>query len=430
MTFYIQENENIFHFLVTKNIQLTDAIRKRLEFISQKTYNNYIGYYQFRQETGEYIKFLIVPKIHKNVAKEDKEQAFFSFLSKYYELSERYEAIKHEQIDGNILDISFADFQKQASGTLDDFLRYKYSYALQVLERFFKKHNKTQSKTTGYISQSVANKIDIKNNIRSLNKANVHQIKKEIEPFSVIAMITEQVLLQFKANKIEHIEAQHEILLTKTHGILNSIRKRFKSNQNFAFKDRDIITNRITKLFKGSRELKNVYGALLILIGLEHYDSQDSSQTIEKLDNMIALFFNPAQLFEWIVFDYLTKKHENATILADNQGKTTSKEYALISQQQTIKKISSPDFIVIENDELVAIVDAKWKVLERIEDLKFDDIAKLERDYLIRKNDKLNMEFKNLLIYPKIDFDYTKENPMKHNYSEEFEFEIARTTNL
>jgi hypothetical protein len=423
MTYYVAENENIFHFLATKNIQLTEAIRKRLEFISQKTYNNYIGYYQFRQESGEYIKFLIVPKIHKNIANEDKEQAFFRFLSKYYELSERYEAIKHEQIDGNILDISFADFQQQASGTLDDFLRYKYIYALQILERFFKKHNKTQSKTTGYISQSVANKIDIKNNIRSLNKANVHQIKKEIEPFSVIAMITEQVLMQFKANKIEHIEAQREDLLSKTHAILNSIKKRFKQKESFSFKDRDIITNRIIKLFKGSRELKNVYEALLSLIGLEHFDHQDSSQTIEKLDNMIALFFNPAQLFEWVVFDYLTKKHQNGEILADSQGKATSKEYALISSQREIKKLSNPDFIVIEN-ELVTIIDAKWKVLERIEDLKFDDIAKLERDWRIRKED-YDAPIQNILIYPKIDFDFEKENPFKHNYSADFEFEIS-----
>ena len=56
---------------------------------------------------------------------------------------------------------------------------------------------------------------------------------------------------------------------------------------NFSFKDRDIITNRIAKLFKGNKELKHVYEALLIIIGLEHFESDDSSQEIQKLENMV-----------------------------------------------------------------------------------------------------------------------------------------------
>jgi hypothetical protein len=423
-TYYVPENKDVLSYFAEKNIKLSDSMRGQLSFISRKTNNNYIGYYQFKID-GQYIKFFVVPKIHKGLTDLEKERAFVDFLSKYYQLATKYPEIRGQKIDGNIKNISFDSFYEKTGRVIDDFIRYKYEYALTVLDRFFRKHNKTQYKTTAFASQSINHKIDLKNNIRSLNKANVHQIKKELEAYSEVALISEQALKRFKTEKIQHIEHHQDVLLSKTNTILNHIKKKYKPQGNFSFKDRDIITNRIAKLFKGNRELKEVYEALLIIIGLEHFDSQDTQQEAQKLENMVALFFNPADLFEWMVYDKLKKAYsENAVIQKDKLGNGTSKEYELKTLTRSIIRTSEPDFIVIDND-IVSIIDAKWKVLTKIEDIKFEDIAKLERDWVLRKDD-FGKTVTAMLIYPKIDFDFDRVNPLTHSYSAGFEFCVEK----
>ncbi len=425
VTYYIPENEDVLGFLDKNDIRLSDSSRKQLAFISHKSNNNQIGYYQF--QTGEqYVKFFILPKIIPNdTTSAEKEKAFFQFFSQYYILQNKYDKIKPQSVQGNIRDMSFDDKKLNdfLSGTIDDFIRSKYEYALKTLDRFFRKHNRAQLKNVSYASQSIENKIDLANNIRSLNKANVHQIRQESEPYSEIAMITEQALKQFKVGKIELIEHNREVLLSKSNTILSLIKKKFRNKSNFSFKDRDIITNRITKLFKGNSELKAVYEALLIIIGLEHFQSQDKSQEVLKLENMVALFFNPADLFEWIVYDHLKKTNPNAEILKDGLDKATSKTYQIQTGAKVIEKESNPDFILIEM-AYISVIDAKWKVLESIEKIKFDDIAKLERDWLIRKNE--HKDVRATLIYPKIDFDYEAQNPLMLSYSSDFIFEIDK----
>ncbi len=420
-TYYIPENEDVLTFLEQKDIVLSDASRSQLSFISQKTSNNHIGYYQFQLD-GQYVKFFVVPKIHQNLNELDKEKAFFHFFSNYYRLAQDYPQIKDNKVKGNIVDMSFdKELADKLSGRIDDFIRYKYEYALKILDVFFKKHTKTQHKHIAYASQSINNKIDLKNNIRSLNKANVHQTKREAEAYSEIALIAEQALKHFKAEKIEHIEYNKDVLLSKTNSVLNTIKKRFKNVGTFNFKDRDVITNRISKLFRGNKALKEVYEALLIIIGLEHFQSQEAGQEIQKLENMVALFFNPADLFEWIVYDHLKKQHPNAEIQKDGLDKGTSKPYQILTGAKVIEKTSNPDFILIET-AYISVIDAKWKVLESIEKIKFDDIAKLQRDWLIRKNEHQNV--RATLIYPKIDFNYDAQNPLMLSYSSDFIFEI------
>jgi protein-arginine kinase activator protein McsA len=422
-TYYIPENEDVLTFLEQRDIVLSDASRRQLSFISTKTSNNHIGYYQFQLD-GQYVKFFVVPKIHEKLDELDKEKAFFSFFSNYYRLAQEYPQIKDNKVKGNIIDMSFdKELEDKLSGRIDDFIRYKYEYALKILDVFFRKHTKTQHKHIAYASQSINNKIDLKNNIRSLNKANVHQTKREAEAYSEIALITEQVLKQFKAEKIEHIEHNKDVLLSKTNSVLNTIKKRFKNVGTFSFKDRDVITNRISKLFRGNKALKEVYEALLIIIGLEHFQSQDAGQEIQKLENMVALFFNPADLFEWIVYDKLRKKYEDkAEILKDKLDQGTVKKYSLSTAVTSMTRDSKPDFIVIHENKNVDTVDAKWKVLGKIEDIKFDDIAKLERDFLIRK-DEYPSVLKAILIYPKIDFDYALHGDISNSYST-FKFRI------
>lgn len=422
LTYYVNENEDILNFLSANNISLPLSVQQQLAFISKKTSNNYIGFYQFMIE-GKYVKFFIIPKIHKGLTDPEKEANFFNFLAKYYELSDKYPQIKYNKIQGNIIDLVFNDFKKENSSRIDDFIRYKYQYALNTLDKFFRKHNKTRTKITSYSSQSIINRIDLRRNVLNIDKSNVYQIKKEVEPYSTIALITIEALQRFKKEKVVLFVKDFDILNQKTNSILNCINKKYKYNPNFVFKDRDIITNRIMKLFKRNNELKDVFEALLIIIGLEHFKSEDYSSEIQKLHNMLALFFRPEDLYEWIVYDYLKFTYPQSVIFNDAINKETSEDYHLETSKGKYIRKSEPDFIVLDNG-LMTIVDAKWKILEVIDDIKFGDISKLERDYILRKQKYQDNQINAHLIYPKIQFDPSEYNPISQSSSPDFEFEI------
>ena len=411
--YYIPENEDVLAFLARQDIAVSAAVAKRLAFISQKAYNNQIGYYQFRQD-GVYYKFLIVPKIYQHLANGvEKEKAFLVLLSRYYQLLTQYPAIKKQSVQGNVMDISFRNFQEKASTTIEQFIRHQYEYALGVLDRFFRNHNKTQLKRLSYTSQTIAHKINLKENIVSLDKSRVHQTKKTPEAYSTLALIAAYALGQFKQEKLKHFSHNREALETQVNITLNRIRKRFDLTVRFSFRDRDIITHRITKLFKKNSELREVYQALLIVIGLEHHRGQDDSQQIRKLENMIALFFNPAELYEWIVYDSLKGRYPTAQIQKQGTDEGTSQHYQLISTQGVHFRSSQPDFIVTLDDKVI-ILDAKWKVLETVTDIGFDDVAKLERDWKIRREQNIGKEMQAGLVYPQVWFD---QRQWKHSYS-------------
>lgn len=417
---YIEENADLLSFLDVQGIPLNSSTKKQLAFISRKNANNQIGYYQF--VVGQtYHKFFVIPKIHKD--EPDKEKAFFDYFSRFFELSNKYLELKNKSVRGNIVDLSFDDFKDKTSGTIEEFIQYKYLYALKVLDKFFRKHNKTRVKKRGYSAQSIDNKLDLNRNIRELDKTNVHQIKKEKELYSEIAAISEQVLKQFKFEKIKHLSQNKDEVTRITNAVLNHIKKRFKASSNLNFKDRLIITNRIRKLFKGSKEMQEVYYALLILIGLEQYNSDQSSQEAIKLENMVALFFNPADLYEWIVYDHYKQLLPEVEIIKDKVGKGTSASYFLQDENgvNVASFDSRPDLIILQDDS-VMIIDAKWKVLQGLCGLDYSDIAKLKRDFEIRKDKLVDKEVKNLLVYPKVEFGV--KGYLNLDFDNTFQFEV------
>ena len=420
-TYYINENENIFEFFAKNGIEISKSISKQIAFISNKTSNNYIGFYQFLYK-DEYVKFYIIPKIYKAEKEDDKEELFISFLSKYYTLKNKYPNIKTRKISGNIRDIIFEDDKKFDSAKINDFLKQKYLFALKTLDHFFRKHNKKRKITTHYSSQTLEHKLNLRRSVTNINKSLIHQIKEEEQAFSKIAFIAEQALLNFKKEKVSVLE--DETLIDKTNSILNTIHKKYKTRDKGVFKDREIIRNKIAKLFKKSNQLKEVYEALLIIIGLEHYKSDEQSSEIHKIPNMTALFFRPEQLYEWIVYDKLVEEYGKEKIQTVSENKL---DYNLISQNKPINTISSePDFVVIDND-IATVVDAKWKILDKVSDIQFNDIAKLERDYILRKKQYPDKkEITACLIYPKIDIkDMDIQNEgIKHCYNNDFEFII------
>lgn len=420
-TYYIGENEDVLQYFAEKGLAFPAGILKELRFISRKTNNNYIGYYQLLHQ-GIYHKFFVIPKIYEKLPDGEKETRFMAFLGRFYELKNKYKEVKARDIDGNIVDLSFENFKEKGSKTTQDFIAQKYIYAIKILQIFFRKHNRSRQRKQSYVSQSVKYRLNLINNIRSLDKSQVHQIRKEAEAYSRLAFIAEYALRQFKQEKLPQFDGEIADLRQNLNSTLNIIRKKYKTDPSFKFKATDIITNKIAKLFKKSSELKKVYEAILILLGLEHFQSNEESRDLRKIDNMLALFFNPADLFEWVVYDGLVKKYdENAEILSDKKGQTKI-QYLLHSNEKEYPRFSHPDFIVLE-DDFIWVIDAKWKILKTPTEIQFSDIAKLKRDCMLREEDGCKVSMA-VLIYPKVDFDKGEENPFRIDYDLDFSFYV------
>lgn len=123
-TYYITEQTDIFQHFAAEGLDLPASKAKELRFISRKTNNNLIGYYQFLHE-DIYYKFFIIPKIHKDLPDTQKEEQFMNFLGRYYELKNKYKEVKTRVIEGNIIDFSFEDYQENNAKTTEVFIQHK-----------------------------------------------------------------------------------------------------------------------------------------------------------------------------------------------------------------------------------------------------------------------------------------------------------------
>jgi len=243
-TYYIKESENIFAYLSNEGIKLSAKLSNILAFISEKTYNNRIGYYQFRD--GErFIKFFIIPKIYEDLSDDEKEKAFVHFLKEYYRLNRTYEGIKVKDIKGNIIDYSLSSLEEMASFQVQDFILEKYKWAFKVLEKFFRKHIRVRREQERYVSQSIRHTLDLVRNIRSVDKSKIHQVRHKVEMYSEIALIAKYAIATFRGEKLKPIEKESaKELSSAADKLLAKIRKRYRTNTKYTFKDRDIITQK------------------------------------------------------------------------------------------------------------------------------------------------------------------------------------------
>ena len=390
---FVNENENIFEACVKQGFSLDI---KHLEFISKKAHNNYIGYYQFLQDEV-YYKIYILPKISSRVENDEtNKKNFIKLLSKYYQLKKKYSSIKFEKVDRSIVDFSLeSEKEQKRSDKLDDFIAYKYSDALETIEIFFKKHKNSLVKEKKFYAQSIRDKFDLKRNILEADKSKIHQRKKEPYLYSKFAIISVEVLQHFIKHKGKNREAKK---------LKNRIEAKYNL-ESYAFKPKEISSKKVLKLFKSSDE-KELYLALLTLLGVESYFEDNSHKEMLKLHNQHAHFFRPEDLFEWIVYDELIQKYKKEYV-----ERQKSVYYNIGDEEREAK----PDFVV-ESDNETIVIDAKWKILTTQKDVKFEDVAKLWRDKVLIGATKA------LLIYPQIGFE-KRELTLKVS-DEEFNFEL------
>ena len=372
---FVNENENIFEACLKYKLTINDDVYKHLEFISKKANNNQIGYYQFLQDEV-YCKIYILPKTTPRV-KDDEENKrnFISLLSKYYELKNEYSSIKPISKNRNIVDFAFeSKKESNKSDELDKFIDYKYKDALQTIEQFFKKHKNSLSKEKKFYAQSIRHHFDLKHNIFELDKSKIHQRKKEPYLYSKLAIISVEVLHHFLKHKDKNKEAKK---------LRNRIESKYRV-ESYNFKPKEIGSKKVLKLFKSSDE-KELYLALLSLLGIENYFEDNSYKAMLKLHNQHAHFFRPEDLYEWVVYDRLIQEYGKEAV----QMKSVYK-YKIADKERD----AEPDFVVTSGTETI-VIDAKWKVLDDEIKISFDDVAKLWRDKILSEATKA------ILIYPK-----------------------------
>jgi len=392
---FVNENENIFEACQKQGV-FVDI--KHLEFISKKANNNYIGYYQFLQDEV-YYKIYILPKTTPREADNNRNKRnFINLLSKYYQLKNRYGSIKSVAKDRNIVDFTLeSETEKDKSDNLDDFIAYKYSDALQTIEQFFKKHKNSLTKEKRFYAQSIRHQFDLKRNILELDKSKIHQRKKEPYLYSKLAIISVEVLHYFLKHKSKKREAKK---------LKNRIEAKY-SVESYNFKPKEIGFKKVLKLFKSNDE-KELYLALLTLLGVESYFEDNSYKAMLKLHNQHAHFFRPEDLYEWIVYDKLIEKYDKEAV------KMKSTYHYHIANK---KRNAEPDFVVTHGDETI-VIDAKWKILDKKTKISFDDVVKLWRDRLLTEATKA------ILIYPQIDFEEKSHVMMIKDEAFEFETRV------
>ncbi len=376
---FVNENENIFETCIKQGFHLDI---KHLEFISKKANNNYIGYYQVLED-DVYYKIYILPKTTPRVKNDEtNKKNFIDLLSKYYQLKNQYSSIKPISRDKNIVDFSLeSQKEPERSDELDDFIAYKYSDALQTIENFFKKHKNSLVKEKRFYAQNIRHQFDLKRNILEVDKSKIHQRKKEPYLYSKLAIITIEVLHHFLKYKEKNREAKK---------LKNRIEAKY-SLESYSFKPKEISSKKVLKLFKSSDE-KELYLALLTLLGVESYFEDNAYKEMLKLHNQHAHFFRPEKLFEWKVYDYLLKSSEFTELYYEGlHSDVTKQKFSLESEQHVASYHSNPDLIG-KKDNKSFIIDVKWKILNEPKEI---DIQKLARDAKVRGLSK------GILIYPK-----------------------------
>lgn len=420
---FVNESENIFERFIDENIVIDKVNKEKLKFINNKLYNNYIGYFQFKNKE-DLIKLIVLPKIINRYKfdKNDLLKYFFEYFSYFYKLKIKYK-IPVESIEGNILDFSFKHLKDNTESIdMNSYINYKYINAIEVLQRFYKKHINILNHKTEYISQGIKHHLDVKKNVIEINKAKIHQYKRNSVNESEYADIGYKVITNFISFILPNLD-NSDLIKTKSFTFSNMIRQRFKINNSFNMSL--LLNNKIKRLFSKTNELHEVYNSLIILSGYEKYSTDEvnfNNDSIYNINDLVAVFFRPENLFEWIVYDKLPELFDvdYPQIKKDKRAEGTAFLYHIIKDNSiAIKKFSKPDFL-INKDEMTLIIDAKWKLLN--DNPNDEDIFKLERDNKVRAG-----LINNFLIYP-LSVDSVEqriENSFKINYSS-FEFKIIQ----
>ena len=392
---FIRENDNLIYKLIDLGIDFK-AKEKDLREISDKIYNNQIGYIQFKDDKENIYKIYILPKIiekpKNDTEKETTKERFINYMHFSFELIE-----KHKNL--NIKEFKhiepFLDYFKTKSFGFTDFqhiLYLKYEIALKQIFKYFQKHTAYIVEEKAYYSQTLKHRLDLRRNIKELNKAKIHQKRKEILVYSELAHISYQVLNYFDEKILKNFETSiqtklyHKVISTK-----NLLKRKYQTHSPKKAKLKEIVSHRIKNLFKKPED-KKLYSYLLTLLGTEIIESEEKS--IYLTPELLTFFVSPEKIYELFVYDFYKTKYRKQKVKYQD-----SKDYK-IQTREGIKKLKSIPDIIIYKGNTIILIDTKWKIPKGIDDIKSEDILKLERDFKVWSSG--GKKVVPVLVYPNL----------------------------
>jgi hypothetical protein len=387
-TYFFHENEDLTNFFYT---EIKDLNKLIIKDITKNQYNNKIGFFQFFLGDNKFIKIYIFPKtitINVFADKDELINVFNLYFKEYLRLKRKYiNYAGYKDVKDNII-----DFDLNVKNDIEDYIILKYQKILLETINFFKKHNKDYISTLKFFSQDISSPLDIRKNVIEINKSKIHQSQDLILNYSLIAETTLAVLNSFSNFKLPFL---NNSVISNEVKILSSLLKKIINNrysiQNNIKSRSKVFKNLNSKLFNKDYKLLNLKNNLFFLLGWENNNNSN------KIHDVDSIWFSTEYMYELCVLEFLELYaiKNNVAVICKPE-----KKYNFIIDNKVQGSINSiPDFI-LETENSIYIIDAKWKIIYDINSISFIDILKADRDSIIHKYH--NKEVKLLLFYPLI----------------------------
>ena len=404
---FLKENEkDIFRSLQNQGID-TSKFEHHFINLFNKMYNNEVGYYIFEQDEQIY-KIIILPKtIDEKSPTAQKE--FVNYLLHYHRVNNKYKFDTTKQIANSLLSLAFEENNQDENNShnpIEEFEYYKYKSILESIEVFFKRHKNYKKVQVDYKSQDIKYKLNLSKNIKELDKTKIHQTQSIEMMYSQIATITNGALKLFAKRRIDIIkDAEYKkLLVQETKKVISFIDKKYPIDKNYKFSLSKLNNSKTTKAYSKKSDTKILLVDIKSLFGFEQMYEDNNLYVNNRYDLTTTSFFiDPILFYEWYVYDILKDfaSTNNYKILFDkDKDNKTIIKYELVSQkfEKDKDRTSNPDYILIDEEKKIKIVlDAKWKNIEKLGDIKSSDFLKLKHDASLFENSYKTIPY---LIYP------------------------------
>ena len=406
-TIFLKESEkDIFHSLQNQGID-TSKFEHHFIDLFNKIYNNEVGYYIFQQD-GQIYKIIILPKMIDEKSPTVQKE-FVDYLLHYHRVNNKYKFDTTKQIANSLLSLAFEENNQDENNShnpIEEFEYYKYKSILESIEAFFKRHKNYKKVQVDYKSQDIKYKLNLSKNIKELDKTKIHQTQSIEMMYSQIATITHGALKLFAKRRIDIIQDEQykKLLIQETKEVISFIAKKYPIDKNYKFSLSKLNNSKTTKVYSKKSDTKMLLVDIKSLFGFEQMYEDNNLYVNNRYDLTTTSFFiDPILFYEWYVYDILKDfaSTNNYKILFDkDKDNKTIIKYELVSQkfEKDKDRTSNPDYILIDEEKKIKIVlDAKWKNIEKLGDIKSSDFLKLKHDASLLENSYKTIPY---LIYP------------------------------
>jgi len=427
MNIFISENsekDEIFDKLL--DILDVSKLKQEIKAVFKKAYNNYVGYYLFK-DGKEFFKIFVLPKNISLPKENDKNdeiktiKQFLNYLKEYYRLQDSYLNYKTSNLNiQSLLELSFNSHNSQNQAqNIEQFIFYKYKVVIQEIIGFFKLHKAHKRIKNNYVSQTIKYKINLAKNLKEIDKTKIHQDRLEDIIYSQVATIAYGAIKLFIQQKVELFEDinQKDEVLKLSLKLQSILLKKYNLDNSFNLSLFKLVSNKINKFFRKKQSHQLLYSHLLTLFGFEHFFDEESAKEINRNIESDSLFFRPEIMYEWFVYDYLIKQNQFGAT-KENASIQSKKDYYLKIDKKLKVLESKPD-IIIESEKKI-IIDVKWKQINS-DSFSSNDILKLQRDYEVHKENDTDEAY---IIYLSLDKEYTNQIKILYAKDEIFKFKV------